>query len=187
LFWSQVIRYALVTPDLDPAEINVVMKDGQLDARVHIESGLDIPLNLADPSLSFAASKETGVTFNIPQTEPGTYHIQTEPLPAGAYRAVLTYRDGEVGREIPTAFAVNYPEEWRPDVGATGPANLAHWQSLSGSEPSSWTSLLSLEELQPAPTSNFEQRDKLLSRLLMALLVLWPLEIAIRRRWLPWS
>lgn len=187
LFWSQVIRYALVTPDLEPAEINVAMKDGLLDVRVHIESGLDVPLNLADPILSFAASEGTGVAINIPQIEPGTYHVQTEPLPAGAYRAVLAYRDGEVEREIPGAFAVNYPEEWRPDVGAIGPANLAHWQSLSGSEPSDWTSLLSLEELQPAPTAHFEQREQLLSRLLMALVVLWPLEIAIRRRWLPWS
>ena len=90
---------------------------------------------------------------------------------------------------VGTGFAVNYPPEWQPDLAGSGPANLGRWREMVGGAEMDWAELLETEEgeTDTQQTSTFDNRDNLLTRFLFILIILWPAEIALRRRWLPWQ
>jgi hypothetical protein len=79
---------------------------------------------------------------------------------------------------------VNYPPEWKPSEYLLGRAELDKWvESTNGK-------YISLEEIQSVPSETVESSvrlEEVWDKLLLAVIVLWPLEIAIRRRWLPWN
>lgn len=189
LFWSQVVRHALVTPQLEAAQLAVTTDGGQLVIQARMETELDQPLNLLTPVLSFTADGQAAQRFTIPQMKPGLYELRTEPPPPGAYRAALTYTAGNEEMMVGTGFAVNYPPEWQPDLAGSGPANLDRWREMVGGAEMDWAELLETEEgeTDTQETSTLDNRDNLLTQFLFILIILWPAEIALRRRWLPWQ
>jgi len=184
-FWSQVVRYALVNPALGPAQVGIQIDATQLKLNASIFSNNGDPLNLTDVTFTYIDQANEGHSFRLPQTSAGTYQLEI-PRPAdGAYRAVLTYT-GEDGQkmEVPAPFAVNPPVEWLPVDAAAGQANLNAWAKSGAGE------IISIDQLID-PDKNPTQKETASSndwwwRVLLALVILWPVEIAIRRRWLPW-
>lgn len=185
-FWSQVVRYALVNPALGPAQVSVQVKDTLLVVEAALAGASGEPVNLAQVNFTFADPTGQTRAFEVPQSSPGVYRLAISRPPEGAYRAVLAY-SGESGaaQEVPAPFAVNPPAEWLPQDPAAGQANLAGWAQQAGGQVLSAQDPLALFAEPPAPegtAAGFRW-----SPLLLALVLLWPLEIAIRRRWLPWT
>ena len=84
--------------------------------------------------------------------------------------------------EIPAPFVVDYPPEWKPADPEIGRVNMASWAGKTGGVEVDLSNLSQTKLEAPAsPTSDT------IRRLLLALVILWLVEIAIRRRWLPWQ
>ena len=184
-FWSQVVRYALVNPALGPAQVNVQVEDTRLVVDASLFDAQGEPFNLAQVTFSYADQAGQVRTFSLPQTGAGEYHIEL-PRPAeGAYRARIAYNDPDGNPvEVAAPFSVNPPAEWLPGDPNAGAANLAAWAKTAGGQVILANAILPQEgaaEAEPVdlPVPWWQQ-------ILLALVVFWPVEIAIRRRWLPW-
>lgn len=183
LFWSQVVRYALVDPALDPAQVQVTAQPDHLAVEASIYTLEGQPLNLAEVTFTYAGADGERRTFRLPQRSPGGYRAELPLPPEGAYRAVLSYTAGGETIDLPAAFAVNPPAEWLPAAPDAGRDRLAGLASAGGG------SLISAEAWGQAAAEDPQQPIAAPDGwwyLLLALVILWPLEIAIRRRWLPW-
>jgi Ca-activated chloride channel homolog len=183
LFWSQIMRYALLNPGLGPAQVDVQPRDDYLTVTLHLqdEAVTGRPLNLASPEFSFVDVENVVRTYDIPQIEPGSYSLQIPSPEQGAYRGVIRYRYGADLKEVPAYFAIDYPAEWRPGEHAGGIASLLDWIESSA------TGLGDLAVVEEAEGGGLKPDvDAILSRLLLAMVIFWPIEIALRRRWLPW-
>ncbi|NMB90735.1 MAG: VWA domain-containing protein, partial [Chloroflexi bacterium] len=186
-FWSQVVRYSLVDPALGPAQVEIHPGPTALEVNAVISRLDGTPANLADVEFTLAGPEGDTRTFAMLQARPGMYYLEL-PRPAdGAYRAMLTYtdEDGQPVR-VPAPFEVNPPPEWLPQLPGTGRSNLAQWAASDGAR------LISPAELETPPQAETDTPatpPPLDWRwgLLLALVVAWPIEIAIRRRWLPWT
>ena len=98
---------------------------------------------------------------------------------------MLVYTN-EAGQRIeaPAPFAVNPPAEWLPTNGEPGAENLAAWaQSTGGRVLTAETAFTAKSGISTGVSNS---SSAWWWRILLALVLLWPLEIALRRRWLPW-
>jgi uncharacterized membrane protein len=182
-FWSQVVRYALLNPAVGPAQVNVRTTGGVLEAQLSLVDARERPHNWAEPALLYASGEGSAQELALPQVAPGAYSVQTALPEPGAYRAIVRYGEGDTRVEVAAPFAVNYPREWRPVDVEQSHEQLTGWAQVTGGEVVTLEALPSIPS-QPAPVVNEEQ---LLWELLLALVILWPVEIALRRHWLPWT
>jgi hypothetical protein len=185
-FWSQVVRYALVNPALGPAQVDVQASETHLTVEAAIQGQDGQPANLAQLNFTYADPGGETHSFTVPQVSAGVYHLEIPRPQEGAYRGVVTYTSPE-GQEMeaPAAYAVNPPEEWLPVDPAVGQDHLAAWAVRGGGQVISLDAFQSLDRGTPA--SGVEQAETDWPWVLLALVLLWPLEIAIRRRWMPWK
>jgi hypothetical protein len=124
-------------------------------------------------------------SFYVPWSGPGVYHLDLARPPEGAYRAVLAYQAGDgVPQEVAAPFAISPPLEWLPADAAQGQANLSAWAKLTGGQVTSLDAVLAVQKPTPEPSNPLEKNTVWL---LFILLASWPVEIFIRRRWLPWQ
>lgn len=185
LFWSQVVRYAQPNPVLGPAQVNVEARETELVVELQLQTELDQPLNWAEPRFVYVGEDGRFHTYAVPQTAPGLYTLAL-PLPAmGSYRGLIQYEYGGETVEVAAPFAVDYPAEWRPGDSDVGRVNLLDWAAATGGGETT----LAVVPVEPEPTSLafWGEEDERLHWLLLALIAFWPLEIAVRRRWLPWQ
>jgi uncharacterized membrane protein len=184
-FWSQVVRYALVNPALGQAQVNVQVEPTRMVVEAFIQDAAGEPVNLAQVTFTYADAAGAAHSFPLPQQSAGSYRAELPRPPEGAYRAVLSY-PGADGNRLETAapFAVNPPLEWLPLDASAGAANLQAWADLAGGQVLA-SGLALLESAPTAPAEEPEGRGAWWW-LLFALVLFWPLEIAIRRKWLPW-
>jgi Mg-chelatase subunit ChlD len=183
-FWSQVVRYALVNPALGTAQVHVQVEPVRLVVEAALMDLAGDPLDLARVSFTYAGPDGQAHTFALTQSSAGIYGVELPRPPEGAYRAFLAYtdEDGQI-KEVPAPFAVDPPAEWLPVNTELGQGNLARWASAAGGK----VLLAPGQELEPAAPGPEQTGGSPWQRwLLLALLLLWPLEIAIRRRWMPW-
>jgi len=187
-FWLQVIRYSLPNPAIGPAQAAVKLGDTALTVSASLQTGAGLPLDLAQVEFSYAGADGKLISLALPQAEPGLYRLETVRPAPGAYRGLVTYQvGGGTRQEIALPFAVDAPPEWLPANVGTGPAALASWATISGTKV---TQPAVLQALAPAVVPELEQTaaaQDWLSSILLALALLWPLEVAIRRRWLSWQ
>jgi Mg-chelatase subunit ChlD len=184
-FWSQIVRYALPNPALGTGQANITTSGSDLVVHLDLQDESGNPLNFADPKFQFTLSDKKIVTVPMPQIGSGTYEAKIPRPDFGAYRALIAYknRDGSQA-ELITPFSVNSPWEWHPvssQEAELGRSNLKRWADLTGGSESSHP--VNLEEPQSTtstPNLGFT------ALFLIGLILTWPLEIAIRRRWLPW-
>lgn len=183
-FWSQVVRYALPNPAFGPGQVNVQVQDTQLVVETALAAASGDPLNLAEVIFTYADPAGQAHAFSVPQTEAGVYRLVLPRPSEGAYRGVLAYSITSGQRvEIPAPFAVNPPAEWLPLDPAAGRQNLASWAAAARGRvfAAGELAVLAGSELPQEKGSGLAWQP-----LLLALILLWPLEIALRRRWLPW-
>jgi uncharacterized membrane protein len=174
-FWSNIIRYTLPDPALGPGEVEVRVGPAELTVSVRVVSGAGVPRNGVPVTFAMVTPDGQIRSYPVPQAAPGLYEL-TLPRPSdGVYRGVVEYAD-DAGFpvEVAAPVVVNYPEEWQAP---TRPPDF------SLGELTTWDALLEQGEAGAAAELSANQ---LVQRLLVALVVLWPVEIAIRRRFIPW-
>ena len=190
-FWSQVVRYALVNPALGPVQVDVQAEETQLSVQAAIQGPDGQPANLAQVNFTYAepgdpANEPAARSFTVPQVSAGTYFLEIPRPPEGAYRAVVSYTSpGGQKTEVPAAYAVDPPAEWLPVDPAAGQDHLAAWAKRGGGQVVSMDAIQSLD--RGPSTSVSEPALSGWLWVLLALVVLWPVEIALRRRWMPWQ
>jgi Ca-activated chloride channel family protein len=182
-FWAQVVRYALPNPNLGPAQVEVSHSGKQVQVRAILkDESAGNPLNLANVVFSYSDAAGAVHAFPVTQIGPGEYKLEFARPAEGAYRAVLQYTTLSGTAELAAPFAVNYSRELRPQDPKTGLDNLKNWAEMSGG------SLVALDA-GTAPARVIAQNpgaDAAPWLLPLGLLLYWPLEILVRRRWLPW-
>ncbi|NUM47526.1 MAG: VWA domain-containing protein [Anaerolineales bacterium] len=194
-FWAQIILYALPDPSLGPGQVEIEVQEtvhltAQLLGSSLPQTPTGLPLNGLEVRYTYLDAEGNVQTYPMSQTAPGLYEL-TLPRPAeGVYRGVVNYKpDGAQTRiEIAAPLVINYPTEWQP-ISAGGSANaqtessLAQWLTTTGGTITNWETLNAPPPpVPPAPPTP----QQILSRFLLALLLLWPVEIAARRKWMPW-
>jgi Ca-activated chloride channel family protein len=192
--WSQVVRYALPNPSLGAVQVDIRAGDTGLSVDASIRAGPDNPggmyqvtFSYAEPALDVSAGGPPAKirTFNVPQSGPTVYHVDLPRPVEGAYRAALAYQVGEgAAQEVAAPFAVSPPAEWLPGSAAEGQANLTAWANLANGQVTSLETVMAAADRVEVPARQPEINP---AWLMLALLVLWPAEIALRRRWLPWQ
>jgi hypothetical protein len=182
-FWSQVVRYSLPDPSLGPAAINVSTDNHSITVQASILDEFGVPVNFAKPQFAFSNQDGAVELSTLPQTGPGIYEIQMPRASEGVYQSVLNYVSKEKDIFIEDSFVINYPEEYALLDQTEGQANLTRWAELGGGQ------IISLKEELAAPS---ETNIRITARaddwkwVILAILLFWPVEIAVRRRWLPW-
>jgi hypothetical protein len=181
-FWTQVIRYALTDPSTGPAQAKVSVGASTVTVDLQIENDAGVPVNLAYPEFAYVGADSTVTKLSMQQVAPGSYKVEFPRPPEGAYRAVISYL-GEAGiSDVATPFVVDYPDELQPVDADAGKANLLRWAGMAGGDE------ITLEDMIVIPEEQAEVPPAdILRWLLLTLVVFWPLEIAVRRRWLPWA
>jgi uncharacterized membrane protein len=186
VFWSQVVRYALANPALGPAQVDVRVESTRLVVEAGLQEPSGAPVDLAEVIFTYADPAGERHAFNLPQSGPGAYRLEIPRPPEGAYRAVVRFSTGSGSAgEIPAPFAVNPPAEWLPQDPAEGALALAAWAELAGGEVIDLEAFAAEDET-PAPETEASTGLSPWNLLLAALVLLWPLEIALRRRWMSW-
>ena len=184
-FWTQVIQYALPSPTHGAAQVITQVSDTNLEVRAILQDGDGNPVNLSDVIFTYTDNNGEKIAYQLPQVGAGEYTVKLNRPQEGAYRAVLTYQNstGE-SNEVAAPFAVNVPFDWQhidPEVGLN---NIETWSEQSGAG-------RSFETVAAAdggnPVSNLIQNKGIQWWLLLILIISWPVEILIRRRWLPWT
>lgn len=174
-FWSNVIRYTLPDPALGPGQVDVAVGAESVTVTARVLNGAGVPRSGVAVTFSLATPSGEVRTYPVPQIAPGLYELALPRPSEGAYRAVVAFPDEEgFPVETAAALAVNYPREWQPPTGD---------ERFPFSEVTSWSALAAEDE--PAEAVRLAPAEAL-TRLLAALVLLWPLEIAVRRRLLPW-
>jgi Ca-activated chloride channel homolog len=178
-FWTQVVRYALPDPSQGPVFAEAAL-DGRTVTVTALAAGDDgRGINLAEGQLA-VSGPDGGVThIALPQTAPGEYATTFDAPEPGAYRGLVTLLKANDGWTAPVGFVVNYPPEFSPRL-APAPGALAQIAALTGGQ-----AVDSLDEVERPPAGSLGGRGYGLW-LAVAALLLWPVEIAIRRRWMPW-
>ena len=182
-FWGQVVRYALPDPSAGPGQVQVDVEPTEVNITAQLGSAASVPLNGLNVVFSFVDIDGQVRSYSVPQTAPGEYDLRLARPPQGVYRGIVQYTPpGEAPIEIAAPIVADYPREWTPGATAAGYANLAAWADETGAGVVTW------DLLEPAPEAEVPEieRADIVNMLLIILIISWPLEIAIRRRWLPW-
>ncbi|MBW6473338.1 MAG: VWA domain-containing protein [Anaerolineaceae bacterium] len=185
IFWSQVVRYTLVNPAIGPVQVEVGAKDDNLEIFTRIEDAGGSPVNLAKVEFQMMEKEGSTKSIAIPQIAPGKYKLDLQGFVSGNYVAEISFQEknGKTSK-IDLPFSVNYfNNDFHIDP-TSGERNIDTWIESGAHE------IFSLLELTTNPTSAREQNvsdsDSKWLYVLLGLVIFWPLEIALRRQWLPW-
>ncbi len=178
-FWTQAVRYALP----DPSQ-GTVFAEAQLQGRTVavnvLAAGPDGQgINLAEGQLTLSVPGGNPTRLALPQTAPGEYSTMfTAPGP-GVYRGLATLQKDTEQWSAPVGFVVAYPPEFSPRL----VQELSVLDQIAGLTGGS--RLNSIEDVE-RPQAGIATGESFALWLVLAALALWPIEIAIRRRWMPW-
>jgi len=179
-FWTQVVRYALPSPTQGPVFALAAANGRAVDLTVLAAGADGNGLNLAAVTLTLAAPDGTLSTLAVPQTAPGEYTVTFNVPALGAYRGLVSVVKGADQWETPVGLVAGYSDEFnarRPD----GTLLLNQIAALTGG---TLTSSLAAAVPAAPPTGPVRGYGPWL---VLAALLFWPLEIAVRRRWMPWK
>jgi hypothetical protein len=182
LFWSQIIRYALPDPSFSGKRVEIIQDSADLDIRVHLRDANGIPMNLADVTYTYGLVGGEVNHSLLYQTQPGFYEIRI-PLPeVGAYRGLVEYQLDDEQGQLNGPFSVTYPQEWQPHGSEDGWDTLDRWVEIGRGRRTELEGNGIVASIPQAPTGVKDFRV-----LLILLTVIWPIDILLRRRWLPWQ
>lgn len=185
LFWSQVVKYTLVNPAINPIQTEINYLEGGVEISVRMEDVYNSPLNFLTVNVKIADENGKLNSFRIPQTAPGEYKLLLPELAPGAYMGVIHYKNVDgIANELDLPFSINNKIDDLPFDPSRGKATIDRWAAIGVKE------ISSLEEFGGLPdeTQNKQKVDNGAKWLLLLVLVIyWPIEIFLRRQWLPWS
>jgi Mg-chelatase subunit ChlD len=181
-FWVQMVRYSLPDPTYGPLLVQTRVDRDQVRLTMLATGADSRGINLGQSELRFLAPDNTSARVVLPQSAPGEYASTFGvPLP-GAYNGLVTLEKEGQTWEVPVGFVVGYSPEYSPRVADGAPALRQIAEVTHGQ-------VLTPETLDGALVRS---RDAQLTGrpyapwFLLAAVLFWPLEIAIRRRWRPW-
>ncbi len=183
-FWSQVVHYTLPNPTLDAVQAAVTSEARFLNLAVKVPSTPTIPGTRYQIRFTFADEDGQVRVFEVPQVGADTFELSIDRPVDGAYRGVLSYQViGGEWVDMPAPFTVNPPLEWARPNAAIGLENLANWESLADGRMTDFDTLRLADMPDEEPPPVF-----LTARgwLVLIVLILWPVDIALRRRFYPW-
>lgn len=184
-FWSQLVRYTLPEVNNGPMQLRLEPQpDGaRLVATVLQPSGE--PLDLANAVAQVTLPNGTDRTFNLRQIAPGQY-AQDLLLPGpGPYGIVaVAERDGEQFR-TETGYVQHVAAEYQPstvlDNQLQGEALLTEIAQITGGSVLTPDSALVVEPTNTVEEEPFNPWTQPWTWLISVALLLWVLEIAVRR------
>jgi hypothetical protein len=160
------------------ADVNV-LPDGVVIS-VQMKTDGDVPINMANVEFQYNGSQGVMV-YPMIQIAPGIYQTEFSRPQPGAYRGAVRYQSPERIGELPVPLAIPYPDEWRPLDVEKGMGVIANWiESTDG------RIVEDVELGLPSVPEERMQSSDFLWIFMLVLVLSWPLEIAARRRWLPW-
>ncbi len=182
-FWGQVVGYTLPAPNLGLLQLDTVVEaDGTvvLAAEGVTATGQPVDFSSTQALLTTPGGQETPIQLR--QVAPGRYERRVRLSDPGAYQVVVNQTRTDGPDEIAvTGFVLPYPEEYALPATGSGSALLMEIASVTGGR------TFALGELPQSDVSNAES-DNILTEpvelwpwFLLAALILWPVEIAMRR------
>lgn len=205
-FWGQVVGYTLPAPGLGLLQLEAEVEPGNvvvLTAEGLTTIGQTVELARTEAILTTPAGREIPVMLR--QISPGRYQQRLRLPDPGAYQVTVTQDRGNEPEEIATTgFVVAYPAEYGLPFEGTGTPLLQHIAEATGGrtfalgerlqvegcrlqvenceteQPKSVDEGSFIENLQ-SQIQNLKSEIELWPWLLLAALVLWPIEIAWRR------
>jgi hypothetical protein len=187
-FWSQLARWASREGGTGDLQIRSEVKSGRgkvvveaIDEKGRLINYLDLTGHVVDPK----SRSVPGV--NLVQTAPGRYEAEFAAGPPGAYQINVSYQDSSgVRRNHTTGVANSYSPEFSTSEG--NPGMLKDLARATGGEPG----LLSgdpVKDREAIWARNLPPGHRIhpgWQWLLWAILVLFPLDVAVRRLMIDW-
>lgn len=184
LFWSQVIHYALSKPSSDPAQIFVQADPSSLDVETYLRDAYGNPINLQEVEFSIPGTDKVSKNI-LTQVGSGDYKLAFPRPPAGTYEGQISYHDGNNPVQVTVPFSVNPPDEFFNLSEEKGHQNINAWKDTLGAEIGEPETLL-VDQI-PLTTENKNKAFENWLWIGLIILIFWPIEILMRRHWLPWS
>ena len=184
VFWQQVIRYTLPDPSFGDADVRVVAGESEADRIVKLQLSEEDRDGLDPGSIKLLIPQEADKVLAVPLEQVGAVNYETNiKVPGdGAYGTMIQYSVSGETKRVMAPFNVNYPGEWKFGDPSDGAEQIDHWLTLTGGQ-----QLTMDAEIQNTMLQIEEQKSFRWMELLLILLVIsWPAEIAVRRRWMPW-
>lgn len=177
LFWAQMLAYTF--PDPAQGLLNVRVDASGTAPQIVAEARNDdgAPLDLADVGARVQQPDGTETTVRLKQIAPGRYQAPLDAPANGAYTVGVALRKGDRRLEGSAGWAKPYAAEFAV---APDPPALERIATISGGHvlQSADAAAQALQTTTPRPTRAFWPW------LIGVALLLWPVEIAIRRGWL---
>jgi uncharacterized membrane protein len=181
-FWGQVARYALPDPSISNTQVNITPDGEGLLVEMMAFNDEGVPLNFAAPEFSYIDLSGAVRSYALIQTAPGEYRLRIDLPEPGAYRGLIAFLGAQGYQEIAAPFAVDLSADLFPPDEEAIRANLARWQAAGDA------AMIGIEDLGVEPVEEIvESNLNWRSPLLTGMLAYWLIEIAARRRWLPWT
>ncbi len=182
-FWSQVVRYTLPEPDSSgPLQVRVVSQGNDVQLVVEAVQAGSVPIDLATVNARVTLPDGTQSEIRLPQIAPGRYARDLLLPRDGAYAVEVVLERDAIRYETQIGHVQPVPAEYMP-MDATGgllqgiPLLEAIAQHTGGQVLNTNAGVpLTTETTNGIPTPH-----QLWPWLLGAALVLWVLEIAVRR------
>lgn len=183
-FWAQLVRYTLPEPDSGPLQVRVEPQPGGARLTVDTLQPGGAPLDLAQVTARITLPDGNVRDFSVRQVAPGRYAQDLRLVSDGPYTvAVLLVRDN-LRQQAEIGYVHSAPAEYYPPAAgaaqATGSALLAQIAALTGGQVLDETLPLPSAVEGVAPTRPAAV-TALWPWLLAAALLVWLLEIAVRR------
>ena len=178
-FWFQLIQYTLPDPSIGEPDVDVTITNREVIVDLQLTQPDRQALEAG--SLRFLMPDVDGRMVEVAASQVGVsrYQAVIARPPDGAYSGVIHYATSGTARQLLVPFAVNYPAEWKIEAPETGKDRIAEWTANSAAEVIPLESGLAAETGRTDLGWGFEI-------LIGLLLVSWPMEIAVRRWWMPW-
>jgi uncharacterized membrane protein len=178
-FWSQVVRYTLPEPDSGPLQVRVESTEAGARLSVDALEAGGQPRDLATVGARITLPDGTSRDIPVRQVAPGRYAQELALSSEGPYAISVLLLDGEERQEAMTGYVQTAPAEYRAafnqDAG-NGVALLEEIATITGGEINADV----VAEGTRQPIVPPEPRP-LWPWLVGAALLLWVLEIAVRR------
>ncbi len=112
VFWSQALGYVFPDPAQGPLTARVELRNDTPTLVADARSDDGNPLDLADIGARVEQPDGTQTTLRLQQVEPGRYEAALPTAAEGAYTIALALRKGEQQLEANTGWTQAYAPEW---------------------------------------------------------------------------
>jgi hypothetical protein len=183
-FWGQVVGYTLPAPNL-PTGLQVaaaVGPSGEVAITADSVTPAGRPVDGAAPVAALTGPGGTIERFSLPQVGRGVSHELPLAGAGGVHIAITQTIPGEAAPKMAeTGLVLPYPAEYALPPAGSGQPLLQNLAEVTGGQMVAAGQLAAGPETSPGGESGADEGQEWWPWLLQIALILWPLEIALRR------